>query len=45
MNGCNVVDVKEYGVVVSGGFGEIYLSQIENIVTHESFNSIKYEVI
>ena len=44
MNGCNVVDVKEYGVVVSGGFGEIYLSQIDNIVTHEQFNSIKYEV-
>lgn len=44
VNGCNVVDVKEYGVVVSGGFGEIYLSQIDNIVTHEQFNSIKYVI-
>ena len=45
VNGCNVVGIKEDGVVVSGGFGEIWLSQIESVVTHEQFNSIKYEVI
>lgn len=44
VNGCNVVEVREYGVVVSGGFGEIYLSQIKNIVTKEQFEKGKYFV-
>lgn len=45
VNGCNVVGIKNDGVVVSGGFGEIWLSQIENIVTREQFELAKYEVI
>lgn len=44
VNGCNVVEIKNDGAVVSGGFGEIWLSQIETVVTKEQYEAMKYTV-